>query len=365
MTRARDVAFIRKLCGLGLPPQTLAASLLPALRSLVPSHSGAVFWVDERGEMTGLYAERMLPPDAMADYYAKHYQARSAGFTEAFRRRAEAASAVSTHSFTRGEQGTPYFRDVMARLDAYHVLYGILRDGRRAFAQISLYRGREDAPFGRQESATLDSVLRYLAAGFADHPVDTGRAAPSVVVEEYLGITRSDGRVASAPEPWQKLLRLAALTQVSPQHAQRERATIEAYLREVCEPLLVPGRDPAHPHVVSHESPWGRFVLKAFRLADSSQGRRADQVGILIRREEPRALTLVKGTGVSELSPQQREVALLLAQGKSNREIADELGLSFNTASYHVKQVYARLDVNDRNMVAEKLLQIAQTAVAR
>ncbi len=75
-------------------------------------------------------------------------------------------------------------------------------------------------------------------------------------------------------------------------------------------------------------------------------------------------MSLVRGAGVSDLSPQQREVALLLAQGKSNREIAEEMGLSFNTASFHVKQVYAKLKVNQRNAVESKLLNLAQVAVA-
>ena len=74
MMHYRDLVFIRKLCGLGLPAQTLAPSLLPALRKLIPSHSAAVFWVDDRFEMTGLYAERLLPPEAMARYYESHYQ---------------------------------------------------------------------------------------------------------------------------------------------------------------------------------------------------------------------------------------------------------------------------------------------------
>src|SRR5207249_6266198 len=66
MPRVRDVSFIRKLCMLGLPAQTVAQCLLPELRKLIPSHSAGVFWVDEHGQMASLYAERMLPPDAMA-----------------------------------------------------------------------------------------------------------------------------------------------------------------------------------------------------------------------------------------------------------------------------------------------------------
>src|SRR6185295_12779807 len=90
VTRNRDLVLIRKLCGLGLPAQTLAPSLLPALRQVIPAHSAAVFWVDERFEMTGLYAERLLPPDAMARYYDKHYQQPVTGFPRAFGARAAA-----------------------------------------------------------------------------------------------------------------------------------------------------------------------------------------------------------------------------------------------------------------------------------
>ena len=52
-------ARIRQLCCLGLPGELLMSSLLPALRELVPSDSAAFFWVDSRGEMRNLYAERL------------------------------------------------------------------------------------------------------------------------------------------------------------------------------------------------------------------------------------------------------------------------------------------------------------------
>ena len=101
MTRKRQLALIRKLCGLGLPAQTLAPSLLPALRTLIPSHSAAVFWVDDRFEMTGLYAERLLPPTEMAAYYEKHYQDAATGFPNAFRARVAASDPVSVRKLSR------------------------------------------------------------------------------------------------------------------------------------------------------------------------------------------------------------------------------------------------------------------------
>ena len=83
----------------------------------------------------------------------------------------------------------------------------------------------------------------------------------------------------------------------------------------------------------------------------------------MIGRKEPLALALARGTGASALSPQQREVALLLAEGNSNQEIARALDLTLNTANYHVKQVFARLQVHHRDDVADVLLHLAQNGV--
>jgi DNA-binding CsgD family transcriptional regulator len=147
---------------------------------------------------------------------------------------------------------------------------------------------------------------------------------------------------------------------VSPRNARHEAATIEAFLRQVCSNSTRPN---GGQWQLERASPWGRFALRAFCLPDA-RGRRANQIGLLIRREESRSVSLVRGTGLADLSPQQREVAVLLAQGRSNREIAQAMGLTFNTASYHVKQVYARLEVNDRNAVGGRLLELAQMAAA-
>lgn len=364
MTRARDVAFIRKLCSLDLAPQILTQSLLPALRVLIPSHSAGVFWVDEAGEMTGLYAERMLPPDVMAAYYERHYRHTEEGFATAFRRRAQKPDPVTYHSFTPAEQGGAYFREVLARLDAYHVLYGILRNATRPVAQISFYRGRLDPPFDRRMADALRPLLGYLGAAVERVPVAVQpQDGGSVTVEESLGVVDADGGVVSGADAWLRLIRLAALAQLSPREARHEPRAIEAFLRRISQQVLALDAKPPVRNEFSWDTSWGRFTIHAFRLPDL-RGRRADQVGVLIRRAEPRTLALVRGAGVSPLSPQQREVALLLARGKSNREIAAALGLTFNTASYHVKQVYVRLSVRDRTAVADSLLALASAMPA-
>jgi DNA-binding CsgD family transcriptional regulator len=364
MTFNRDLVLIRKLCGLGLPAQTLAPSLLPALRQVIPSHSAAVFWVDERFEMTGLYAERLLPPETMERYYEKHYQQPVTGFPRAFAARASASDPVSVHRYTKVEQESDYFRGVLSRLDAYQILYGVLRDPVRPIGQISIYRGEHDPVFGRRDQDALRGLLRYLSIGL--RPAAPSSAAPVLpeVVEEWLGLVAIDGIPLSAPPDWSRLVRLLAIQEVTPRGAHDERRTVAQFLKRICARLTA-GDGAALGLIDSeHQSPWGRFRIRAYRMPDAA-GQRPDHVGILIGRTEPRTLALVRGTGASGLSPQQREVALLLADGKSNQEVARALSLRLNTASYHVKQVFKRLKVHNRKEVERELLKLAHAGTLR
>ena len=52
------------------------------------------------------------------------------------------------------------------------------------------------------------------------------------------------------------------------------------------------------------------------------------------------------------LTPRELEVVRLLAQGKTNRQIAQELVISFATAKVHVEHIIAKLNVSDRNQAA-------------
>ena len=356
--RARDTAFIRKLCSLPLSAQGTAQCVLPALRALIPAHSGAVFWVDDKYEIANLYAERMLSPVTMSAYYERHYRAARRGFGAAFRQRAAQADPVSAATFSAAERDSEYFRDVMQPLDAYHVLYGILAERQKPFAQLSLYRGRGDAPFEREDAATLRGLLRYVADGLAPRRSTQNVDPIWITVEEHLGIVAPEGTILSAPDPWMRLLRLATLSEVSPRGAVDEGPAIRAFVARLNEQMRARARQSLPPQS-THETPWGRFSIRGFAIADA-HGHPDGRTALLIRREEPRTVALVRGTGHSTLSPQQREVALLIAEGRSNPEVATELGLSLNTASYHVKEVFRRLGVRERGAVAERLLELSR-----
>jgi LuxR family maltose regulon positive regulatory protein len=72
------------------------------------------------------------------------------------------------------------------------------------------------------------------------------------------------------------------------------------------------------------------------------------------------AVTPADGLPVEPLSAGERRVLRLLAAGRSNAEIARELGVSVNTIKGHVKSIYRKLDVSNRLEATDRARQLAR-----
>jgi DNA-binding NarL/FixJ family response regulator len=58
-----------------------------------------------------------------------------------------------------------------------------------------------------------------------------------------------------------------------------------------------------------------------------------------------------------ELTPQELRIAVKVAEGRTNREVAAELFLSPKTVEYHLGKVYAKLSVRSRTELARLLTE--------
>jgi len=213
-------ARIRQLCCLGLPGEMLMASLLPALRELVPSDSAGFFWVDSRGEMRNLYAERLLPPDVMSLYFERYYDGREAAFRKNFLERARAPEGVVATSADGELARTAYYNEILRRLDAHHVLYGIVREQGAALGQLSLYRSVDAPAFSPRERADLASVIRYVAHGVAGDEARPSGATAAMTFEESedeaMLVTDRSGAIRHGSEKARRLLLLATTSEINP-----------------------------------------------------------------------------------------------------------------------------------------------------
>jgi DNA-binding CsgD family transcriptional regulator len=59
--------------------------------------------------------------------------------------------------------------------------------------------------------------------------------------------------------------------------------------------------------------------------------------------------------GWASLTPTEREIAQLVAQGQTNAEIGERLFISANTVKKHLSRVYAKVDVDGRAHLAAQV----------
>jgi DNA-binding CsgD family transcriptional regulator len=367
MKNAALVAHIRQLCCLGLGGRAIMPALLNAVRELVAFDAAEFAWVDPRGELTNLYAEPMLPAEVMHFYFEQAHPAGAHPASASFRTRAAQTDPVTTLSVTDAVRNTDFYRHVLTRLSAEHALFCIVRDRDRPLGQLALYRTGLRAAFCAADRNAISAVANYIAHGLDDSFAPSRYAGADQSYRDtdhqvMLTLER-DGTLRHCSSAARRLLQFVTLDSVNRGTVAQQDAAIHSLMRELADQLtsVFKGGEDAggRPPGIVVTNRWGRFVLRAYWLTDDAHAPDA-LIGVQLRRQEPVVLRLSQAMRRLALSPQQKEVGLLLAQGKSNPEIAGALGVSLNTANYHVKQLFAKLNTHERSEVAPKLLGISE-----
>jgi len=96
------------------------------------------------------------------------------------------------------------------------------------------------------------------------------------------------------------------------------------------------------------------YILKTSKASEIAETIRATYKGQMILEPEVTNKMMAKmrkGQNTlphEELTTREMEVLLLMAEGKSNQEIADQLFISLKTVKVHVSNILSKLDVQDR-----------------
>ncbi|WP_373414969.1 LuxR family transcriptional regulator [Ensifer aridi] len=105
--------------------------------------------------------------------------------------------------------------------------------------------------------------------------------------------------------------------------------------------------------------PNGSFAIMSFARKRDFQNRTVTYLQLAALHFHLRAATLVNSSGIEEipnLSPREKECILWSARGKSSWEIGKILGVSVNTANFHIKNAMQKLDSSSRTTAAIKAL---------
>jgi DNA-binding CsgD family transcriptional regulator len=355
------VAHVRQLCHLGLSPELAMPAVLTALHDLVTSDSNGFFWVDENYDITNICAEKLLPPEVMRRYFEEFYDAPETSFKKRLRQFAAQKDMIQIMTQTEQFYRSDYYDKIWRHFDAHHVMYAIVRRGAHCYGQLSMYRSAHDKPFSERDRRELAKVVSYMTDLFATPARATASDIPldRYFDSGYSGMMLMDdkGEVTFASPQAQRLFFLAT-------HPRISRKSLVAAFREdhpqVLEQIAglirgTPAGATQPPPQLQLHNCWGEFLLNGYGLQPREAGACAG-MGVLIEYREPMPIRLLNNMKRSSLSVRQTEVALRLAFGHSQPDIANQLNIKLGSVEYYKKEAYRKLDVHDRQGLRDRLL---------
>ncbi len=366
-------ALIRRLCTLGLPLEGVAPALMRALCRETHCDAGMVLWFDADGAISNLYAHDLPSPQALAGWFAGPASAHAGPLLAArsidpARRRKVVEMCADGVPVGRigGDKGPEPFCShrrlcgmaVPSGAALQRLCCAIVKDG-VPVASLVVYRPASGPAFSSDERIVVKAAGRYLSLNAGAAQVDVNAEMYRVSGEDALLLCDRDGRVARASGNGYALLAQASGCPIRRETVPDplERAGQDLIRRLVAEPAMPTGRDARGPvRVAARINAWGMFRLRAFFEVGGP-------LGVLIQRVDHLLVRLCEAMWRLDLSVQQGEALLLLAQGLSHDRIAERMGVAPNTATYHVRQLYSKLGAHTREEAIACVLAAGETTV--
>ena len=93
-------------------------------------------------------------------------------------------------------------------------------------------------------------------------------------------------------------------------------------------------------------------LIEAYRGEVQLHPKAAQRLMSAISKQDDSSSTLISQPGFDELTKREQEVLRLIADGKNNHDIADQLVISETTVKTHVSNILSKLHLKDRTQVA-------------
>jgi DNA-binding CsgD family transcriptional regulator len=355
LTRTQHLATARlqQLACLDLNGPQLIELVLHELRQLIRFDTSGYFYPGSDGALDA-YVEPSPARDLMHTYFDSEVQKSE--------RKVVRRSAHDFHEAVRFERGPQVLEqlitvsvDELLRSDFYNLalrpaelfdcLSLVLRTPQgQGIGTLKLYRGSASPRFLANDVAMLARLEPWLARILQPGELDAG---DSVISESAMALLTPQGRML-----WTSPQADALMAQAFGPRWHR-RSALPAQLEMLLQHLQFAARSghprggtaPAPPQLDLHNAN-GWFSLRATLMAAAAGEGQA--VGLQITHRVPRVSRLLHALRALGLPQRQHELAYWLARGLPESEIAARMDISANTATYHRRQIYTRLGVQNR-----------------
>lgn len=361
MKHTRELAYLRQLCCLGLPKEILMLEFLREITKLIPSHNNI---------FTGLDLKKFVPADyimaiddvgmiqniqhILFEYWIPERQYKIAKW---FQKYPVATNfEVCDAKFKKSE----FFNLVLTPLDQYHPSMALITAPGKPIGTISLFRPRTQKPFSNNEQLTLLQLIPYISHALQNEKANNFQYSDTGA--KGMMVMNPNGDVLFQCSTSQQLLMLANYPLISKETSLEENLLLPK-LAKMCRNLnaLFENKD-APPPSFSHTNGCGRFIFTAHWLKPQNR-EPGGLIGVTIEHQEPQVLKILRGLRDLPLSPTQKEVAHMLAQGHSTEDICQRLHIKRTTFNDHLGKIFIKLDINSRQELLPLLLAKSENVV--
>lgn len=361
MKHAKDLAYLRQLCCLGLPKEAFIPEFLQAITSVIPSHNNTYAGSDP----SEFKPEEISMPTNDADMVNTiQHTLKSYWIPERTQRVAawfqKNPVLTNFNVFDDDYIDSDLFNLVLKPLDQYHPLLGFFTNHGKPPSAINLFRPRSQKPFDTHDQALFVRLLPYVNHAFqsqANHHLEyVNQGMTGMLLMDINGNILYQN--ATAARLW-----LIAHYPLMTTGGTLNTHIMLPQLRRLCHNLnaLFEGKD-APPPSFCHTNGRGRFIFTAYWL-DKANREPGGLIGVTIEHQEPQALVLLRALRDLPLSPTQKEVALLAAQGMAYEKIGARLHIKLTTVKDHIYKVFDKLDIRSREELLPLLLAKSVTAL--
>lgn len=353
MKQSNALAYLRQLCCSGLSKEIVIPEFLRAVQTVLPSENNTFTGIDEQ-----LNPAYHIADFDIADLF-EHVSVIKANFVTPERSSHAAEwfirhpvltdSTVWDKSFYTSDLYNLVFRSD----DQHHCLHAPVMQKCKPVGMLNLFRPRQQKPFDSHEQALFSRLLPYVAHALK---------APDQQDIQYcengssgMMIMDRQGTMLYLSDEAKMLLALACHPTFTVDASSYE-VEVLAKLVQLCRNLQAAFRGQhVDPPSWCYNGANGRFLFRAYWLNGQSH-ESGGLVGMTIEHQEPLVLKILRALQKMPLPPNQKEVALLLAQGVSSEKIGERLHIKLSTVKDHIVKIFTKLDIHHREELLPKLL---------
>ncbi|MDH5300523.1 MAG: LuxR C-terminal-related transcriptional regulator [Gammaproteobacteria bacterium] len=355
MSNARFIKDFHQLCCLGVNSRELMPHLIREVENNIPTIMVSFQWTNGNGNTVDYYHTGADFPlelqQRCLDVVINGTEAEYGPTTRDFLSGTESVINYSQR-YARRYHNSSAYDEVHRPIGIYHFTRAATHDGQRATGLFHFCRSRQDPDFSENELSLIQQLLPLIS-----HAVSADNSHPGydqltdgefgqIVVTPSAGVEYCD---AEGQQFLNHMIKVPLRT------GHNATPKFEEIVAQLLRKLNHPEEKPAPP-ALRLRTLWGHFTLRATWLRSNPAPESKPMISIQVQHHLPLPLRLWQRLQESPLSSKQKEIGLLLTQGLGREEIARRLGQSPHTITTHVRQLYLRLHVSNREELLKQLL---------